>query len=274
MATGKELLNGSVSELVLAGGEVKLPSRVRSDEAYKRKVSQQDPRGFVQVKDGGVKPVSKTLTLTQAGTLLSLIAYVGDAEGTLIHNGEKLGAEKLSKLLGVSKRSIQTNISELVNFGYVLAHKEGRKVYYSVNGKLALRGKKAEEGFFSKVYIVKLRELSKKLTPQELGLLFNMIPYFNTRYYTLCRNPYELDPSKVELFDRERFAEEIGVSLVQVKRLITNLMKKQALVGIRTCRTAIIITPKLVSRQNKFVELEEVTDIIGNELNVRERMEW
>lgn len=274
MTRERDLLNGSVPELLLNGGEVKLPSRVRSDEAYKNKLKSTDTKGFIQVKDGGVKPVSKTLTLTQAGTLLAMIAYVGDSEGTLIHNGEKLGTKQLSKLLKQSETSLKRNISELVAFGYVLSHKECRKVYYSVSTQLALKGKKTDSDFFSKVYFVELRAFIEKLTLQELGLLFNMIPYFNTNFYTLCNNPYELDSSKVELFDRERFAEEIGVSLVQVKRLIASLMKKSALVGIRTCRTAIIVTPKLVSRQARKVELEEIVDIIGNELNVKERMEW
>ncbi|MCQ6265599.1 helix-turn-helix domain-containing protein [Fictibacillus sp. WQ 8-8] len=267
-------LNMTVGQLIEAGGEVKSPQRVNSDKAYKKRMSQQDPRSFVQVNDRGVVHVKSTLNLTQAGTLFSLMAYLDDKDGNLVFRGERLGTEQLSKLLSVSKTSLKRNISELVNLGYVIDEKVGRKVFYSVNPQIAKRGVRTEKDLFSKLYNVHLRELIQKLTVQELGFLFLMIPYFNTKYYTLCQNPYELNSSKVELFDRERFAEEVGLSLVQVKRLIANLLKKQALIGLRTCRTAIIISPKLVSRQQKFVSIEEVTDIIGNELNVKERMQW
>lgn len=270
----KNIEEMTVRELVELGGEVKSPQRVSSDKAFKKKLAQKDQRSFVQIKDKGAKNVNQTLTLTQAGTLFGLMAYIGDNQGNLISEKEKLGTEQLAKLLKTSKASLQRNIGELISLGYVIANKEGRKVVYAVSPYLAIRGEKNDNDLFSKLYVVELRKLIQTLTLPELGMLFMMIPYFNTRFYTLCRTPYELDANKVELFDRERFADEIGVSLVQVKRLIASLLKKQALVGLRTCRTALIITPKLVSRQNRFVTIEEVTDVIGNELNVRERMEW
>ncbi|CAH0256329.1 hypothetical protein SRABI80_03108 [Peribacillus frigoritolerans] len=265
----------TVKELVELGGEAKSPQRVNSDKAFKARMRQEDKRTFVQVEDGGVKGMNKTLNLTQAGTFLSLLAYMDmNKEGLLYFNQKALSAKDIAELTGKSARSVQTQISELVSLGYVRSEKVGRSFQYYIDPRLASRGTRTEKDFFTKLYNVQLRETIQKLTVQELGLLFMMIPYFNTKFYTLCRNPHELDANKVELFDRERFAEEVGISLVQVKRLIASLLKKQALVGLRTCRTALIITPKLVSRQNRFVTIEEVTDVIGNELNVRERMEW
>lgn len=264
----------TVRELVESGGEAKTPQRVRSDKAYKAKLAgKQDSKEFIQVKDKGVKQVSKTLTLTQAGTLLSLMAYVSNNKGHIYFNGKRLGTEQLAKLLNTSKASLQRNVSELVSLGYVIAEKQGRSIVYSVNTQLAIKGEKTDKDFFSKLYFVGFRELLKKLTVQEAGMLFLMIPYFNTKFYTLCKNPYELDANKVELFDRERFAEETGISLDHTKRLIASLLKKGGLVGIKTCRTALVISPRIVSRNN-FASLEQVLDVIENELNVRERMEW
>lgn len=265
----------TIRELVEAGGEARTPARVASDKAFKRMKENEDKRHFVQVNNEGVQLVNKTLTLTQAGTLLSLIAYMDINNNSLIYfNGKALSAKDIASLTDKSARGVQTQIAELVNLGYVRAEKVGRSFQYYINTELATRGEKSSKGFFSKVFTIELRALIQKLTVQELGFLFFMIPYFNTKFYTLCRTPYELDANKVELFDRERFSEETGISLVQVKRLIASLLKKGALVGLRTCRTAIVVSPKLVSRQHKFVSIEEVVDIIGNELNVRERMEW
>src|SRR5690606_23314335 len=154
--------------------------------------------------------------------------------------------------------SLKRNISELVNFGYVTAHKEGRKVYYSVNTQIATRGKVDSRDFFSRVFVVQLRGVIEKATLQELGMFFMLLPHFNTEVYVISENPYERDLEKIELWNRERIAEETGVSLRNVKRLIPSMMRKGLLTGVKTWRTAIVIHPKLVSRHYKKVTLEEI----------------
>lgn len=143
----ENLYDLTVRELVELGGEAKTPQRVNSDKAFKAKLSQQDKRTFVQIEDKGVKQVSQTLTLTQAGTLLSLMAYVGDSQGNLIFDKEKLGTEQLAKLTKTSLATLKRNLSELVSLGYVQANKEGRKVVYAVSPYLASRGAKRKKTF-------------------------------------------------------------------------------------------------------------------------------
>jgi len=269
------LLNGSVSELLEAGGEVKLPSRVNSDKAYKKKIHSinKDKREFTQVNNKECSMIMSTLTLTQAGTLLSMFAYMEQGEsGFLYFNGKRLSLKDFSKLINKPERATQRNASELVSLGYVTAHKEGRSTYYSINSQVATRGKATSKDFFSKLFIVQFREVIKKATLQELGLFLHLLPHFNTRAYVICSNPCELELNEIELWNRERIAKETGLSLPTVKRLIPSMMRKGLLVGVTTWRTAIIMHPQLVSRQLEKVTLEDVTKVIENELN--KTKEW
>ncbi|MCE7792302.1 helix-turn-helix domain-containing protein [Salipaludibacillus sp. CUR1] len=265
----------TIRELVELGGQAITPERVEANEAYKQKqkLLNADKRQFTKVNERECSLIVNTLTLTQAGTLLSMFAYMELGEsGLLYHNGKELSIKDFSKLTNKSERALQRSISELVNLGYVTAHKSGRSTYYSINTQIANRGKSQGEGFFSRLFVTQLREVIKGATLQELGLFLHLLPHFNTRAYVISKNPHELELNKIELLNREKIAELTGLSLPTVKRLIPSMMRKGLLTGVKTWRTAIILHPRLVSRQLKKVTLEDVTDIIENELN--KKKEW
>ncbi|MDP9577968.1 UNVERIFIED_ORG: putative transcriptional regulator [Bacillus sp. 1751] len=271
----KGLLNGSVSELLEAGGEVKLPSRVSSDKAYKKRMNyiDKDKRYFTQVNDKECSTIVKTLTLPQAGVLLSMFAYMEEGKGGFLYfGGKRLSLKEFSKLTNKGYDSVKRSASELVNLGYLSTSKEGKSIYYSVNSQIATRGRSTKKDFFSRIFIVQLREVIQKASIQELGLFLNLLPYFNTRAYVICSNPHELKLANIELWNRERIAEETGLSLPTVKRLIPSMMRNGLLIGVKTWRTAIVIHPQLVSRQLEKVTLEDVTKVIENELN--KKKEW
>ncbi|MBD1224798.1 ArsR family transcriptional regulator [Virgibacillus halodenitrificans] len=251
------------------------PKQQESQRKYaeKQKHFEYDKRHFTQVNDKECSTIMTTLTLPQAGTLLSMFAYMEKgSSGFLYYDGERLGQKEFAKLIKKSERTVQRNISELVNLGYVTAHKRGRKVCYSINSQIATRGNKTASGYFSRLYFVQLREVIRRATIQELGLFFFMIPHFNTEYYAICENPYENRIGEIELWNREKIAEELGVSLRTVKGLIPSMMRKGFLASVKTWRTAITLHPSLVSRGYKTVTFEDLTKIIENDYN--QRVEW
>ncbi|MBP1970018.1 hypothetical protein J2Z83_002126 [Virgibacillus natechei] len=265
----------TVREITEQGGTVITPVEVERRQAYKKrnKLIDSDKRYFTQINDKGCSMVVNTLTLTQAGTLLSMFAYMEEgSSGYLYFNSKRLSLKDFSKLINKGYDSTKRNVTELVNLGYITAHKSGKTTHYSINTQLATRGKATGEGFFSRVFIVQLREVIRKGKLQELGLFMNLLPHFNTRAYVVCNNPHELELNDIELLNRERIAEITGLSLPTVKRLIPSMMRNGLLTGVKTWRTAIILHPKLVSRQLKKVTLEDVTDIIENELN--KKRDW
>lgn len=271
----KDFYDLTVRELTEMGGSAITPKQVDRNENYKSKMRlvNSDTREFTQVSDKECSMIVKTLSLPQAGTLLCMYAYMERGEGGfLYYNGKQLSLKDFAKLIGKKERGVQGNVSELVSLGYVTAHKEGRAVYYSVNRELATRGKAKKGSFFSRVFIVQLREVIKGATIQELGLFLHLLPHFNTKAYVVSKTPHELDLNKINLLNRDEIAEMTGLSLPTVKRLIPSMMRKGLLTGVKTWRTAIILHPKLVSRQLKKVTLEDVTEIIENELN--KRAEW
>jgi len=246
----------------------------RNRNFYERKkLSSSDKRNFTQLNDKECSIIVKNLTLPQAGTLLSMFAYMEQGgDGFLYFNGKELSLKDFSGLIKKGYASTKRNVSELVNLGYVTAHKKGRQVLYSVNSQIATRGKTTTKGFFSRLFIVQLREVIKQASIQELGLFLFLLPYFNTRAYVVCSTPHELDVNDIKLLNREDIAEETGLSLPTVKRLIPSMMRKGLLTGVKTWRTAIVVHPKLVSRDRRKVTLEDVTEVIENELN--KKREW
>ncbi|AWC27138.1 hypothetical protein CG478_000935 [Bacillus cytotoxicus] len=271
-----ESIRGMTSEELLREGyTIVSPKQKEIQKKYHEKKSyfDSDQRHFTQVNDKECSMIMKTLTLPQAGTLLAMFAYMEEGEGGfLYYNGEKLSLQAFSKLINKGISAVKRNVSELVSLGYVTAHKEGRNVFYSVNSQVATRGKKTASGFFSRLYFVQFREVIQKATIQELGMFFFMLPYFNTEYYAISENPYEKEINEVVLWNREKIAEETGLSLRTVKGLIPSMMRKGLLVGVKTWRTAIIVHPQLVSRNCKKVTVEDLTRIIENKHN--KKAEW
>ena len=260
--------NLTVGELVEQGGQYKTPERVKSDKAYRNMKHYEDKRHFTQVNDKECSLVYKTISIELAGVLMNLFVYMELGEsGKVKFDGKRIGAKELAKILGKSERKTKDYLVELESLGYIKSEKEGRRKVYSVSTQLATRGERMNKGYFTRLYLVRLRDALKVLTIQEAGLLFFMIPHMNTSTFVLCSNPYEINPDKVELWNRKQLTEACGLSLVQVKRLTASLMKKQVLIGVKTHRTAIILSPELISRNEKKVSTNDVAKILRNDLN-------
>ncbi|MEC1895618.1 helix-turn-helix domain-containing protein [Cytobacillus firmus] len=197
-----------------------------------------------------------------------MFAYIEQGKsGAMKLHGKHMGVKELSKILRKSERKTKDYLSDLEALGYIEAEKEGRRKVYSVDTRLATRGEIVGKGYFTKLYIKRLRDALQVMTIQEAGLLFFMIPHMNTRAFVLCSNPYEMDIEKIVLWNREQLAEECGLSLVQVKRLTASLKKKQVLIEIGTHRSAIILSPELISRQTTKISVYEIGLILRNDVN-------
>lgn len=261
----------TIEEGIRAGGQFKTPQRVKQDEAYKKKLKQMknyNQEHFTAFHDKECSLVFDTLTLELAGVLLNMFAYMEQGEsGYLKLEGKRMGVKELSKILKKSERTVKGYLKELEALGYIEADKDGKRKVYSVDPRLANRGRRVVKGYFTKLYIVRLRDALKVMTIQEAGLLFFMIPHMNTRAFVLCSNPYETDIGKIELWTREQLAEGAGLSLVQVKRLVSSLMKKQVLLSVTTHRTAIVLSPELISRQTTKISTYEIAQVLKNEVN-------
>lgn len=259
----------TIEEGLAQGGQFKTAGRLNSDQAYKRKMSRPKEREhFTQMIDKECSQVFQTLTVEQAGTLLNMFAYMelGNS-GHLKYNSKRAGKKEVAKLLGKSEKTVIRIVGELEGLGYVTSEKEGRRNVYSVSTELATRGEKVGKGYFTKLYVKRLRDALKAMTLQEAGLLFFMIPYMNTRAYVLCSNPYENDINKIELWNREQLAQACGLSLTQVKRLTSSLMKKQVIIGVKTHRTAVVLSSELINRNETKISVHEVTMILRNSVN-------
>lgn len=263
----------TIEEGIKAGGQFKTPQRVKQDEAYKKKLKQMEnynQEHFTAFHDKECLMVFGTLTLELAGVLLNMFAYMEQGEsGQLKLEGKRMGVKELSKILRKSERTVKGYLNELEALGYIEAEKDGKRNVYSVDTRLANRGKRIAKGYFTKLYIVRLRDALKVMTIQEAGLLFFMIPHMNTRAFVLCSNPYETDIEKIELWNREQLAEGAGLSLVQVKRLTANLKKKQVLLEASTHRSAIILSPELISRDTRKISVHEIGMILSQWFRVQ-----
>jgi len=202
-----DILELTGREIIESGGQIKTPQRVKQDEAYKKKLKrekEQNREHFTAFHDKECSLVFGTLCLELAGVLLNMFAYMEQGEsGHLKIKGKRMGSKELAIILRKSERAVKNYLSELEALDYIEAEKDGKRKVYSVDSRLATRGKRVVKGYFTKLYIVRLRDALKVMTLQEAGLLFFMIPHMNTRAFVLSSNPYETDINKIELWNRE-----------------------------------------------------------------------
>ena len=87
------------------------------------------------------------------------------------------------------------------------------------------RGKVVDHsGNFQRLYISSVRSLYRGTSTSRhkyLGYIFQMLPYVNIEYNTLCYNPLEKELDKVEKIPMDEFCERLGYSARNRRRLLS-----------------------------------------------------
>jgi hypothetical protein len=193
-------------------------------EAYKKMVYKQSGRGtkFTFARMEATKEVVKTLTTAQCGYLLMLQSYIGYQDG-IIKNPDKSPMDKgdMMDVLKLRKRknTFYDFFNRCVENDIILIRGEA----YSINERYHFKGENKGDSKVTKIYSKQIRNLNQDVKPVDLGLLYRLLPYIHLQTNTLCTNPYEDDPTKLEKLNRKQLAEIIGYDVSAISKRLLKL---------------------------------------------------
>lgn len=151
-------------------------------------------------------------------------------DGMLINHSTPVKRSKLPELLDMSRQTATRFWKCMVDAG-ILSEKDGivymnRKVFFK--GPLGNKVKQfaKENRYITKVFTDSVRNLYSEATPRSrkrLGYLFQCLPFANTEYNVICKNPQETDFNRIELMTVGELCNLIGYDKSNSPRLIQNL---------------------------------------------------
>jgi len=239
----------------------------------RRKFSEQErkkhkEKEFVFMKKDFFSQAKVGLSLGEVGLLLFLARYMkyGD-EGKLTHKSQRLTVSEIGKLIGKKPSMVRKTLGELEKRSLLFRVKEGRNVFVELSDELfvcgSLNGKEAKT---VKIFKVKLAEIAKKLSLNELGLFMLMLEHMHWKTHVLCDNPEELEINKLILWRRKDLCEATGTSRNFVGSTLRKLRDLKAITEVRTVNEGIVLHPSIVSRQKVTPTWDEIVEAIDNGL--------
>jgi DNA-binding transcriptional ArsR family regulator len=225
-------------------------------------------REFVFMKKDFFNKAKEGLNLGEVGLLLFLARYmVLGEEGKLVHKTQRLTVSDIAKLVKKSDRQIERVLNELEKRSLVYRVKEGRNVFVGLSEELFVCGSlKGEDVKTVKVFKVKLSEVAKKLSLNELGLFMLMLENVHWKTHVLCENPDELETKQLILWRRRDLGEALGVGRNFVGSTLRKLKDIKAIAEVSTVNEGIVLHPNIVSRQPITPSWNEIVDAIDNGL--------
>lgn len=158
-----DITTGKVTHEIMEGDTFKIIKR--KDEKDKGKVkgeyvSINANEPFVKVFTKPLFELSKSLNGTESQFLNYLIQYIRYDTGNLLHsNGKVLTRTKMAEDTGLSKRTIDRVIVNLIEKEILGKHKTGRNITLDVNPFIFLKGCKVEKGLYEKYMNTKWAKL-------------------------------------------------------------------------------------------------------------------
>ncbi|MBK5482687.1 hypothetical protein JFV29_12420 [Peribacillus sp. TH16] len=160
---------------------------------------------------------------------MRLLGYLRWKEnGRLIDCGKSLNIKDLAKIFGRGSTATKSIINRLEAFELVSKARDGRSNAFFINPRFFQFGGEIHTKDYTKLFIVKSRNLVEELSIQEAGLLWKVIPYFHFATYYLCENYTEKDAQIIRHMSRETLAYHIGHDRKTVGKLMSGLNKKGA----------------------------------------------
>lgn len=169
--------------------------------------------------------VTSVLTRAQCGFLLLLQCHVSYENGRLV-NADKtpMTTEDMRKALRMDGRKKKSTfydfLAKCIEHRIIIEHEDGT---YSVNERYHFRGTVPTGLSVIKSYSAKIRRIYGKIRPEDLGLIYRMLPLVHYSTNTLCSNPSEPVPENVHALNRKELAEAIGISVGEISRRFPTL---------------------------------------------------
>lgn len=199
-------------------------------EHFEREAARMRGRGrqWVACYHEPIKRIADQLGIEMLGALIKLLPYLQfNSEGLLMRGNKPMTRAEVEKVIERGTRQTKTILKRLEDTGVIFKRRQGRVFVYHVSDEYHTMGKTLGIPF-TKLFQTYARKKLEKLTLQEAGLLYMVLPYFHPESFLLCTNPYEPDRRKVDPMTQKELADLLGISVEQIRRH----MRKLARLGI------------------------------------------
>lgn len=175
-------------------------------------------------------PEMKPANLTR---LMFLATHINYNNMLIDKKNKPLSKPQIQKLMKLNKTQFYDFWKEMEKFHIIKEIDNG----FAINDELFFKGSITPELFsnnplntpaITRLYIKGVQELYKKATPashKSLSYIFRILPFVNRRYNVVCFNPLEEDADLVQPMTLLDFADTIGYSREQIKRLMRTLQE-------------------------------------------------
>ena len=137
------------------------------------------------------------------------------------HGNKPLTKPQIQKVLNCPKRTLY-DFLEACTKGGILWYDEEEESYI-VNPKVAFKGQYKYSDKEVVSMKVEMKNLLGHLTPTQIGLLYDLQPYINIKYETLCKNPNETEWSRIKHLTPKTLAAELGMSSAKLNQQLSKL---------------------------------------------------
>jgi len=222
-----EVLDSGTMKPILNSDWIITAEQQAAWKAYKQRESERAKRRDLSKKYGShffvprmqSFPDLKPQTATRLIYLLTFAAYAEKKNQLMRTQKTPMHRDDLPKILGLSKDSVDDFLDEVC------------PTYLTVDADKWLfatetayhRGKLKDATSHHRFYDTWIRSLymrTSKTKHRHLGYLFEMLPYVNIEYNTLCHDPTEKDLDKVEYLRLGEFCSMINFDKSHLNRLL------------------------------------------------------
>lgn len=253
----------------LEGWKLISPAQQEAQKTYNEKGRKQHKeKEFVFMKKEFFSQVKADLSLGESGLLLFLARYMKiNDDGKLTHKGKRMTVSEIAKLIGKSDRQVRTILDKLEKRSLIFKVKEGRSVYVDLSDDLFVCGSLNGADIKTvKVFKVKLSEVAKKLSLNELGFFMLLLENVHWKTHVLCENPDEKETKQLILWRKKDVCEALGVGRNFLNSTLNKLGEIKVIAEVKTVNEGIVLRPEIVSRQPSTPSWDTIVDTIDNGL--------
>lgn len=228
-------------------------------ESFKKKLEQEknrDTTRYVISVNQSVREVIKHMSLVECGAMFSIMIHLQfKSDGLLVKDGSPITMGDLEKILGKGRTQTVKLVNSLEKLSLLFKEKQGKSTVIRINEVFHFIGKGDKKGT-TKVYKERAKSLIEKLTLQELGVLYKIMPYFHWEHMVLCSNPDQMNTDYLGVLSLEELADLVNVDRRTLERIMPKLVSKNAVMKAQNGnRTSYIVNPRLFFRMNTDTEL-------------------
>lgn len=222
---------------------------------------------FIKCYNDSMKEISEMLNLTQAGALMRLLSYLKlSGKGKLTSEGKPLKQADMQQAFNKGRNAVTKIVKALEAVDVLKVEGKGRGKKFYINEAFHHMGSGGRKSLFTRLYLTKARKLLERLTLEEAGLVYKLMPYVNYRSLLLCDKPDEENAAALNV---TQLAEAINYDRSELTKKLKSLRRKGAIMmtdvyGVQ----GYAIHPDMINRGS--IE-DETKKILRNQFNSMKR---